>query len=88
MNTEKTSTLAGATPVSIAVGDMETPMTATLTSAAAGRLIELSTNGGLAGSWYAPAVDASTASMINISIMSPVSHIRFTGAANDVWRIQ
>lgn len=88
INLVKTGVLPSSTPVVVPVGDMECPLTATLTSAAGGRLIELSSNGGLAGSWYTPTVDATNAAMVNISIMSPVTHVRFTGAAADVYRVQ
>lgn len=87
-NVVKTGALASTAPLVVAVERMEAPLTVTLTSAAAGRLIELSTNGGLSGGWYSPAVDASTASMINVALESPVTHVRFTGAANDTWRVE
>lgn len=80
--------LANSTPFAVNVATMDFPVTATLTSAAPGRLIELSSNGGLDGSWWTPTVDATTASMINIAINSPVTHVRFTGAAADTYRVQ
>lgn len=88
-NLVKTGTLTSGTPVVVVpVGDMEVPATATLTSAAGGRLIEFSSNGGLAGSWYSPVVSNTNAAMINVHIAAPITHVRFTGAAADVWRVQ
>ncbi len=84
----KTDALTNTTPFAVSIGAMDFPLTVTLTSAAPGRLIELSSNGGLVGSWYTPTVDATTAAMINVSIASPVTHVRFTGVAADVWRVQ
>lgn len=82
---------AGQTTVIVPVGHLDCPMTATLISVNAGRKIELLTTGtGLDadGGWYAVTADATTASMINAAIRSPVSHIRFTGAAGDRYRVQ
>lgn len=87
-NIVKTAALVDSTPLVVPVGDMETPITVTLSSAAVGRLIELSTNGGAAGGWFTPTYDVSQAGMINIGLSAPVSHVRFTGAAADVWRVQ
>jgi hypothetical protein len=88
MNLVKTAALVNATPLVVPVGDMEFPVTVTLSSADGGRLIELSTNGGVAGGWFTPTYDVTIAGMINIGLVSPVSHVRFTGAAADVWRVQ
>lgn len=85
-NLLKTGVLANGTPLAVSVGCMDAPMTATLDSAAGGRLIELSSDGGV--NYWTPTVDATTASMINVSILSPVSHVRFTGAAADVWNVR
>lgn len=82
---------AGQTTVIVAVGNMDCPMTATLVSTASGRKIELLTTGtGLDadGGWYAVTADATTTSMINAAIKAPVTHIRFTGNANDAYRVQ
>lgn len=87
-NLVKTGVLADATPLVVAIGNMEVPLTITLTSAAVGRLIELSSNGALVGSWYTPTIDATTAAMINIAVRAPVTHARLTGAVGDVWRVQ
>lgn len=87
-NLVKTGVLADATPLVVPVGNMDAPMTVTLTSGAAGRLIELSSNGGNAGGWYTPMLDADIATMCNVGVMSPISHIRVTGQVGDVWRVQ
>jgi hypothetical protein len=89
MNTVKTGSVPGATPLVVAVGDMQFPITVTLQSAAGGRLIEASSTGDQsAGSWYAITPANTTASMINATIASSVSHIRVTGQAGDVYRAQ
>ncbi len=88
MNAVKTGVLADATPLIIPVGNMDCPMTASLTSAAGGRLIEFSATGGAANSFYSPTVTNTNAAMIAISIMAPITRIRVTGQAGDVYRVQ
>lgn len=62
-------------------------VSATLMSADAARAIELCTNG--AGSEYFTAdYDAESAAMLVLATRSPVTHIRFTGAAGDTYRVQ
>lgn len=78
--------LAGATPVVIAMDDAPLPSTLTLKSAAAGRKIELSTDGGT--EYFTPAYDQTTATMLIVSVTATVSHVRFTGQAADAWRVQ
>lgn len=85
-NLLKTGALANATPFVVAVGGMDTPMRATLTSAAGGRLIELSSDGG--ANYWTPAVDVTSVGMVNVVILAPVSHVRFTGAAADIWNVR
>lgn len=82
---------AGQTSIIVSVGGMDCPMTATIVSAAGGRKIELlSTGTGLDadGGWYTITPDATTTTMINASVRSPVSHIRFTGNPGDTYRVQ
>lgn len=61
------------------------PATINLTSIAAGRKIELSTDGGK--SYFAPELDSSTTESISCRLFAPVSNIKFTGALNDVWSV-
>lgn len=83
MHAFKTGTLADSTPVAVNVANYTFPATMTLTSSAGGRLIELSSDGGL--NYFTPTYDATTTPMINVSVNSPISHARFTGQAGDVW---
>lgn len=79
-------TLLDSNPFVIGMGGMNIPSTVTLTSAAAGRLIEVSTDGGT--NYFTPTYDASTAGMINVGLFAPVSHVRVTGAAADTWSVR
>lgn len=78
--------LLAATQQIVSMNRAPLPATATLTSTAGGRLIELSTDGG--NNFFTPTYDANTTAMINVSIASAVSHVRFTGSANDPWSIR
>ena len=67
------------------------PYTLTLSYANnTGRLLELSTDGGT--TYFTPSYDVSTgngstAGIIVVSVATPVTHVRFTGANGDVWSI-
>jgi hypothetical protein len=78
-------TLTNATPFVVAMTGHPMPSTVTLDSADAGRLIELSTDGGV--NYFTPVIDATTTPMIAVALRAPVSHVRFTGAALDTWRV-
>ncbi len=82
----QTGTLTNGTPLAVNVANNPTPMTATLDSAAAGRLIELSSDGGT--NYFTPTLDAVTTPMVNVSILSPISHVRFTGESGDIWSVR
>ncbi len=84
MNVFQTGTMTATTAV-VNVGVNDAPMTATLTSAAGGRQIELSSDG---INYYVATPSASTAAMINVSITTPIAKVRFTGAINDVWSVR
>lgn len=62
-------------------------ITATLKSSDSGRKIELSTDGGI--EYFLPEYDVSTATMLVVTITSPLTHIRFTGAdaGTDKWSV-
>jgi len=81
----KFGTLTSGTPFVIGAADLTLPATMTLTSAAGGRLIELSTDG---VNFYTPTYDATTANMVNVSIRSPIRVIRITGANADTWNLR
>lgn len=82
----QTGTLVSSAPVVVDVSDSRWPITLTLRSAAAGRKIELSTDGGI--EYFTPTYDVSTATMINVGVTAPISHVRFTGVAADVWSVR
>lgn len=78
-------TLTGTTWVEGMAG-ANLPSTVTLKSSAGGRKIEISTDGGT--EYFTPNYDYSSATMLVVSITAPVSHVRFTGAANDTWSVR
>lgn len=72
------------TPVVVAVpATMQLPGSITLKSADAARQIELSTDGG--AEYFIPAKDIISATMQVVIVNAPITHIRFTGAANDTY---
>lgn len=81
----KYGTLTSATPIVNGATDFYLPATITLTSAAGGRLIELSTDG---VNFYTPTYDSTTANMVNVSVKSPIKVFRLTGATNDTWNVR
>jgi hypothetical protein len=64
---------------------MQLPGSITLKSAAAGRLIELSTDGGT--EYFAPAVDVQSGTMQIVVVNAPITHFRVTGAAADTYLV-
>ena len=73
------------TPVVVQVPvTMQLPGSITLKSAA-GRLIELSTDGGV--EYFTPAVDVQSATMQILVVNAPVTHFRVTGAAADTYLV-
>lgn len=80
-----TGTLSGITAVQPMPG-ASLPGTITLKSSAAGRKIELSTDGGT--EYFTPSYDTTTTTMLVLTITAPVSHVRFTGVANDTWSVR
>jgi len=79
----KSAALADSTPFPVNIALWNWPATVSLISSAAGRLIELSTDGG--ATYFTPTYDNSSAGSISVSIFAPVSHARFTGINGDVW---
>lgn len=75
--------LADSTPFPVNIATSTWPATVSLVSSAAGRLIELSTDGGV--TYFTPTYDNEGVSGISVAILAPVSHARFTGVAGDVW---
>jgi hypothetical protein len=61
------------------------PGTLTLKSDAVTRKIELSTDGGT--EYFQPSTDSSstTSTQLVVTISGPVTHVKFTGEADDVW---
>lgn len=75
-----------ATPIVVQMIGAPLPCAVTLASAAGGRLIELSSDGGV--NYYTPALSVSTVPMALLNVVNPVSHVRITGATNDTWSIR
>jgi len=80
------ATIPSATPVVVSMTGAPLPCTVTLKSAAAGRLFEVSTDGGT--EYFGVAPDVSSATQLVLSVISPITHMRITGTTNDSWRIQ
>lgn len=80
----RSGVLPNSTVQTIVMAGAPCPCTVTLTSAAAGRLIQLSTD---AISYFTPIYDANTVGMINVSVQSAVQSIQLTGVANDTWSV-
>lgn len=78
-------TLTSATPVAVNMGSAPLPATVTLKSAAAGRLIELSTDGGT--EYFIPALDYTSTTQQVLVVTATVTHVRVTGTTNDTWSI-
>ena len=58
------------------------PFTISLSSADAGRKIELSTDG---INYFTPTYDATATGLISVGIFSPIRSIKVTGASGDKW---
>lgn len=74
------------TPLVVAVNDAQPPITVTLKSSNAGRLIEFSTDGGI--EYFTPVYDNNTPTMLIVISTLRLSHIRFSGAVSDNWSIR
>ena len=79
----KSAALADSTPFPVNIATSTWPATVSLVSAAPGRLIELSTDGGV--TYFTPTYDNTSVGGISVAVLAPVSHARFTGIAGDVW---
>jgi hypothetical protein len=77
---------ATGTPQVIDMTHANMPCTVYLNTTYASKLIELSVDGG--SLFFTPAYDTSNASQLVVKLMSPVSHVRLTGTAGDVWGIR
>lgn len=82
----KSGTLADGTAFAIDVQNCRCPATITLKSAAGGRQIELSTDGGV--EYFVQTPDKTTATMLIVFVTQPISHVRITGAASDTWSVR
>jgi len=76
---------SGAPVVVVVPQTMQLPGNVTLKSAAAGRLIELSTDGG--GEYFTPQLDVVSATMLLVVVNAPITHLRITGAAADTYTV-
>lgn len=79
-------TLLNSTPFVQSLAGAAPTITIQLTSSAVGRKVELSVDGGAL--FFTPQYDASTsAAQIIVTVNAPVTHVRFTGQANDTWSV-
>jgi hypothetical protein len=81
----QSGTLAASTFV-LAASGLGMPCSITFKSSDATRKIELSPDGGT--EYFQPVYDYSGASMLVVVVTAPISHIKFTGAVADAWRVQ
>jgi hypothetical protein len=78
--------IPSATPVIVPVPvTMQLPGSITLKSAAAGRLIELSTDGGV--EYFTPSLNIQSATMQIVVVNAPITHFRVTGTTNDIYLV-
>lgn len=84
--TYQSASLSNSTPFPVNIATSTWPATVSLVSAAPGRLIELSTDGGI--TYFTPTYDNTSVTSISVGVFAPVSHMRFTGVAGDVWSIR
>ena len=68
----------------VAVGH-KTPITAQLTSTNGSRAIAFSTDGGV--KFFTPAYAVTDTDYIIAVASAPISHVKFTGAIADTWRV-
>jgi len=80
------ATIPSTTPVIVQTDGAPLPATVTLKSAAAGRMFELSTDGGV--EYFTVSPDVTSATMMNLAINAPISHLRITGTTDDTWSIR
>lgn len=77
---------ATGTPQVIDMIHANMPCTITLNTTYASKLIELSTDGGIL--YFTPVYDTSNVSQLITHIDAPISHVRFTGTAGDLWSVR
>ena len=86
IQTYASGTLANSTPLPIPITVNALPLTITLNTTYASKLIEISTDGGV--NYFTPVYDTSSANQIITHIDAPISHVRFTGTAGDLWSVR
>jgi hypothetical protein len=72
---------ATATPQVVNMLDTRAPVTITLNSVHASKLIEISTDMG--ANYFTPTYDPSNANQLIVALTADISHMRLTGAIND-----
>lgn len=85
MNTSGLQGVLPATTLTKSVGVASPPMSISLASTAVGRKIEVSVDGGI--NYVEPTTDYSITAEIVVSVLAPITHVKFTGAAGDAWRV-
>jgi len=84
-NAKDTGTF-GAAITSVVVPVLNPTPTATLVSSDGTAKIEISTNGGT--TYFEPVYDSSSGAAKVVSLLGSVSHVKFTGIANDTWSLR
>lgn len=82
----KRSGTMGATTETQSLTGIVIPCTVTLKSSDGSRAIQLSTDGGT--EYFTPTYDQTSATMLVVTLAAPASHVKFTGAVGDTWRVQ
>lgn len=78
-------TMSGTSDI-VDVGLKPAPYTFTLKSSDGTRKIELSTDGGT--EYFQPTYDVTSATMLVVAADTRISHVKFTGVANDTWSVR
>lgn len=74
------------TPKVVPMGGMPLPATVTLNTTYASKLIEISTDGGIL--YFTPTYATSDANQLVVTVTAPISHVRLTGTAGDLWSVR
>jgi hypothetical protein len=73
------------TPETVVCVSSSPPISVVLRSISGGRKIEISADGGR--SFVQPVYDFSPSGFLQVAIMAPITHIKFTGIIGDGWSI-
>lgn len=89
MNINASGVLTSSSPFTKAIdflpNNIKFPATVFLTSSSGSRLIRFSVDGGV--TYFTPTYDVSGTTQLVVSVLSPITHVEFTGANGDKWGI-